>query len=182
MDDPDRPRWYAIQTAPRAEWGVHRALDRLGYDTLHLHYAATVRHARRVIGVLKPYFPGYLFAAVVAPLSIHPIAVTAGVVAIVGDLAGPIEIPPAVIGELRSRGDERGLMPLPPAEKQRRELEAGEQVRISAGPLENLLATVALDSGTEVSVWLEMFRGRVIARFDAKQVAATRSPEWRSMS
>lgn len=159
--------WYAVQTKPRAEWGVHRDLRDEGYATLYLHYAGTIRHARRVLGVLKPYFPRYLFVEVdrQREQSVGFVNRIRHVHGVVGTPDGPLPIPEPVIAELASRADGNGKVGHLTAD-QRRLIEAGSQVRILGGPLEGLLAHVALDGGNAIRVWLTMFGGKVEAIFD----------------
>lgn len=170
--------WYAVLTKARKEGLVHRLLHRQGFETLYLHYVGTVKHARKTWKVLRPYFPRYIFAGIVNELTVHQINRTVGVSTVVYLADEPLEIPGPVIEELRGRGDKRGLVRLELEEgtEHRRRYHRGEQVRISGGPLEGLLAIVALDRGHEVSVWLRMFGGRVQALFAPEGLKSV-SPE-----
>ena len=156
-------RWFAVHTNARAEWMAHCRLKEQGYDSLYLHFLGLVRHARRQIAVLKPYFPRYLFVAIGSGQSFGPVNRTIGVASIVHHRDEPLEIPEPVIAELRSRGNAAGLIALEEVGK-RAFLTRGSQVRILQGPLEGFLATVAVDDGAQIKVWLPLFRRHTIAR------------------
>ena len=55
--------WFAVHTKPWKEGLVARLLHHQGYETLYLHHATTVKHARRTRMVLRALFPRYVFAA-----------------------------------------------------------------------------------------------------------------------
>ncbi len=149
-----------------------------GFEVLHLYYATTIKHARRVRRVSRPYFPRYVFASVVEGTSLAQINRTIGVSTVVCLGDKPLEIPATVIEELRARGNEQGLVRFTPADQRqaRKRFRRGEAVRITDGPMAGLLATVALDSGSAIRVWLEMFGGQVEALFDPKGLRSS-SPE-----
>ena len=165
----DEIAWYAVHTNARAEWLAHRELRRQGYDTLYLHYRGTVSHARRKIGVLKPYFPRYLFVGVKPGQSVGTINNSAGVSTVVYFGDQPLVIPPEVIAELRTRGDQNGAIDVPP-EKVRKRLESGTEVRLAAGPFAGFVATVALDRGKSIMVWLSLFDRRISATFGPEDI------------
>jgi transcriptional antiterminator RfaH len=166
-----------VHTNIRKERLAHKELRKQGYETLYLHYLDTVRHARRVIGVLKPLFPRYVFVAIRPGQSLYAVEFTLGVAGVVHCGAEPLEIPARVIAELRARGDENGRTDAPGGKPLgRRIYRTGETVRIKDGPLQGLLATMALDAGGEVRIWLNMFGGRVEAVLDPLGVEPA-SPE-----
>lgn len=159
-------RWYAVQTQPRAEWMVHRKLRQAGYGTLHLHYRALVSHARRKYAVLRPYFPGYLFVEIGPRQSAMAVNTTHGVLGLVHAGEAPVVVPPAVIEELRAKGDSAGLMPAEVGERlerQRASMAPGTAVRLVSGPFAGFVGTVALDDGLELRLWLDLFGRRVKA-------------------
>ena len=154
---------------------VHRLLERDGLDTLYLHYRDTVRHARHVIAVLKPYFPRYLFVG--APAGrLYGVNQTIGVSTVLYNGDEPLEIPFEVIKELRSRGDDNGCVTM--SKKQRERWREGQRVRIVAGPLAGFFGQVELDKGNAVTVWVEMFKKRVKSTVDPRML----SPVRRSLS
>ena len=161
--------WYAVQTKARAEWLAHCQLKAAGYDSLYLHFLGLVQHARRQIAVLKPYFPRYLFVCLEPGQSLGLVTRTIGVATIVHAGDQPLEIPEAVIAELRSRGDSAGMIGAEEVRK-RGLLKRGSQVRILQGPLEGFLATVALDDGARIKVWVSMFGRHTTTRLSSSGV------------
>jgi transcriptional antiterminator RfaH len=158
----DQVIWYAVHTGARAEWLVHSELRRQGFETLYLHYLASVAHAGRKIGILRPYFPRYLFVGLKPGQSIGTVNNTAGVSAVVYFGDEPLRIPDHVIAELRGRGDQMGRIQSAD-ETERKALTDGAEVRIISGPFAGLLATVARDKGKAVQCWIRMFGHRTRA-------------------
>lgn len=172
--------WYAVHTAARAERLAHRRLAEQGFETLYLHYAGTIRHARRVIGVMKPLFPRYLFVNVAPGQGVGTVNDTDGVSTIVRGPDGPYEIPEAVIERMRGWCvDASGRVPTPPGEGERRRLPAGTEVTIAdpASPWRGIIATVTLDMGDELRVLMDLFGGKVEATMPVQGVEPV-SPEW----
>lgn len=156
-------RWHAVHTNARAEWLAKSRLEEQAYAVFYPHFLGTVRHARKVIGVIKPYFPRYLFVGVRPDQSLYAVNKTMGVstVVYIGDV--PLEVPGPVMAELRSRGDEDGRVAM---EEGRRKARPAVGSRVSlAGPLEGFVAQVAeIDGGDHVRVWVQMFGRLVEAR------------------
>jgi len=73
-----------------------------------------------------------------------------------------------VVDELRTRGDEDGMVKdwTKVPDKRRPRFKEGDIVRIGGGPLEGFFAQVALDTGKALKVWLESFGGQVEAVLD----------------
>ena len=148
--------WVAVHTKARKEQLADFCLAQEGYKTLWLHYEDTRRHAGREDDILRSYFPRYLFARVLPEQSVYRINKTLGVSTVVYAGDDPLEIPLCIIKELRTRGNKNGLIGLPPEEKeQRKRLERGMEIRLVDGPLIGFIATVELDSGKEISIWLK---------------------------
>lgn len=169
-------RWYAVQTHPRQEWFVHRELTRRGYDPYLPHYAGTLRHARKVVPVLKPLFTGYAFVGVQPDQGLYDAANTPGVARIVGNGMGPQELPENAIVSLKAKGDAQGCIDLNPAQIERIRFIEGEEVSVIAGPFAGFRAIVALDDGRLVRIWLNMFQGRVEATLDPSSIIQASSP------
>ncbi len=139
-----------------------------GYETLYLHFWAKVRHARRTHLEKRSLFSRYIFAGLANGQTISGINRTIGVSTVVYCGDKPLEIPGPVIEELRARGDKNGMVRFTPKEavEHRKRFRKGERVRITGGPLEGLFAIISLDRGHQVSVWLQMFGGKVEAFLD----------------
>lgn len=161
-DRADDARWYVVHTAVRGEWLAHKALRAAAFETLYLHYRATVCHARRKIGVLRPLFPRYLFVAVGPGRSLYEVNTTPGVATVLHVGGVPLEIAVEIIDLLRKRADEHGRTGAPRVrELVRPRFAPGAAVRIVEGPLMDLRGIIEVDRGTEARVWLDDFR-RVI--------------------
>lgn len=142
---------------------VHTLLGWQGFETLYLHYPAVIKHARRTRMVMRAYFPRYVFAAVGEGQTIYEINKTIGVSTVIYQGDEPLEIPGLVIEGLRLRANESGLLKLSPEEvtEVRKRYRRGQKVRVTAGILEGLRATIGVDCGHEVKVWLGLFKGEV---------------------
>ena len=160
--------WFAVYTNAKSEPLANTCLREQGNETLYLQYRDLVRHARRKIKVLRPYFPRYLF---VRPAqSLYRVAKTQGVALLVCRGDQPLAVPEGVIQDLRARGDAKGIVHLSEEEKRQR-LAPGTRVKIKDGPLAGLIAAVSLDTGDKVQVWLNMFSGKVNAELPASSVS-----------
>ncbi len=154
--------WLAVHTKARRETDVVEGLNKLGLEAYCPTYEATVRHARRVYDVVRPYFSRYVFLRHEPINPAWAIAFTRerrerlGISAFVFAGESALLIPDVQIQELRAR-EESGWIPeserpLPPVV-----YTAGEKVRIRSGPLNNFLATIArVDSVERVRVWVEI--------------------------
>ena len=90
-----------------------------------------VHHATRTPRmVLRPLFPGYLFARFCAAASLRAVSYSRGVLRVVGGGGRPWPVDDAIIADIRERIGPEGCVEL--AE---RPFGAGDSVRITAGPL-----------------------------------------------
>ena len=165
-------RWHVAYTRVRREASARIDLLDRGYEVLFLHYLGAVTHARRTRQVLKPLYPRYLFVGVSPGQSLYGAAEVPSVAAVLRNGDQPLEVPSAVIEELRGRCGPSGLIAAPRA-RERRRWGRGERVRIAEGPLMGFMATVAQDGGHAVRVWVEALGGKVVATMDASSLAAT---------
>lgn len=163
------PSWYAVHTIARGEYMAHRSLRAAGFDTLYLHYQGTAKHARRVIGVLKPLFPRYLFVGVRPGQSFYTINNTPGVASVVHGNGGPLSISAQVIQDLAARADSDGRVGAPEKAK-RRLYKPGERVRVTEGPLAGYDATVCVDDAERITILIDMFRRQGEVQMDPSAV------------
>ncbi|MFQ6037733.1 MAG: transcription termination/antitermination protein NusG, partial [Candidatus Aminicenantales bacterium] len=82
----------------------------------------------------KPFFPGYGFIYFDYPEQYRLVRYTRGVKRVVGNQAGPIPIPEAVIQEIRAREID-GYVEL---EKYGEEPEIGDEIEVMEGPMKGL--------------------------------------------
>src|SRR3954452_17174111 len=54
-------RWFAVQTQPRAEARARLQLANQNFRAFLPKRECTIRHARRIVSAVRPFFPRYLF-------------------------------------------------------------------------------------------------------------------------
>jgi len=153
MSERTDQRWYLVYAKPRQETVARMNLERQGYMVYLPLVRQARRHKGRVISVVAPMFPRYLFIQ----LDRHtdnwgPIRSTFGVVSIVrfGQMAAAV--PDELVALLRSREDESGIQILP-VEQYRR----GAKVRITAGGFAGYEGIFVAHSGRDrVTVLLQV--------------------------
>ena len=124
------PRWYAVHTRPKQENRAESNLKAWSVET----FLPRIRDARfneftgKPAYIVKPLFPGYLFARFGVDNLLHKIRYTRGVhdVVCVGDK--PASISDHVIDIITAQMDEEGFV------KIGEELKPGTKVLIQAGP------------------------------------------------
>ena len=147
-------RWIAINTHPHQE---HFALENLERQAFAA-YCPMIRkrrsHARRIETVLRPLFPGYLFVQLNLSLGRwRPIASTYGVRGIVRAGEQPGYIDDCFIANLRAREIDGAIAR--PANPYR----IGQRVQITAGPFDQLVATIIeMDEKDRLVVLLDIMR------------------------
>jgi transcriptional antiterminator RfaH len=130
-------RWIAINTHPHREQVAVENLARQNFEVYCPRELKRVRHARSVRDVLRPLFPGYLFARVSLELSgWRPIQSTYGVRTLIrfGDQVACLEN--GFIEQLRAREID-GVIARPATPYR-----VGQEVRLNGGPFDGLVATI----------------------------------------
>lgn len=122
----------------------------------------TIRHARKFQSVMAAVFPGYLFIALDPSRDRwRAINSTVGVARLITGDGVPSPVPNGVIETLFGCLDEDGVCRFD------RDLEAGQNVHIVAGPFADMIGQlVHLDGRGRVRVLLEIMGVRVIATLD----------------
>jgi transcription antitermination factor NusG len=145
-------RWYVIQTQRHKERAAQARLEQEGLAT----YLPLLRQwPRPAVGSeIGPMFPCYVFVTT-APTRFHRIARTPGVHGLVLFGGEPAELDGSVIGFLRSREGEDGVIRSDP-------LPAGCEVMITEGPLRGLFAVLEqrLTGRQRVLVLLDILQRR----------------------
>jgi len=130
-----RPCWYAVQTKSRQEERAAANLLTLGVETL-LPKTKEIR-AYSSCGKggisITAFFPSYLFVKCDLSTAGQKIRYTRGVIRIVGTPDHPIPLEDSVITLIRNRMGPDGIVRAEPS------LRIGDRVRITAGPLRNLV-------------------------------------------
>jgi transcription antitermination factor NusG len=162
------PRWYCIETAPRAEDRVVEALSALGFDAVAPKFLDWVpaNPARKLPAreVLRPAFPGYVIAEFDAGLpGWRRIASQRGVVRVMGSAPEqPSPIRPVQVAWLLSQFGADGVQ-----RRSRLGVEAaaplalGTWVRVIAGPYEAVRGRVVASDGRSVMLNISGWRVRM---------------------
>src|SRR5262249_5336741 len=155
--------WFAIQARPAAETTAEFNLRSLSIETLLPLVRRPVRHATRTPRmVLRPLFPGYLFARFCAVVSLRAVKYSRGVSRVVGGLGQPWPVEDAIIADIRERIGPEGCVQL-----RERPFRMGDHVCITAGPLagwSGVFDSDLSDSERVVILIETLQQGRVVVR------------------
>jgi transcriptional antiterminator RfaH len=166
MTENDIPSWFAVQTRPKAEAVAEAELRALALETLLPLARRSIHHAtRRRRLVLRPLFPGYLFARFCALASLRAVKTRRGVLRVLGSASDkPSPVADAIVVSIRERLDLEGCVELV-----KRPFCAGDQVRVTAGPLAGWsgIFDSELSDAERVVILIETLQqGRVVLRRD----------------
>jgi|SRR6185312_5418459 transcriptional antiterminator RfaH len=163
-------RWYVVQTQPRAEPKAVVNLARQGFETYMPRFLKRRRHARRIETIEAPLFPRYLFVRVdLASQRWRCIHSTVGVSRLVCNGDEPAAVSDAIVGGLRAREGEDGLVRLAP----RRRFAQGEPVRVIDGALASCLGLYeGMADGDRVAVLLDLLGRKVRVVIDDLSIVA----------
>jgi len=125
--------WYVIQTKPKKEEEATSYLSTKGVEIFSpLLESFTTRNAR-ITEELKPLFPGYIFGKFDLGQNYPLVRWARGVKCVLGFGGYPTPISGEVIEIIKQRTDERGIV------KKIRHFEPNDVVRVTSGPLKDLL-------------------------------------------
>lgn len=163
--------WFAIQTRPNAEAAAESQLRFLRIETLLPLTRRPIRHATRAPRlVLRPLFPGYLFARFCAAVSLRAVNYTRGVLRVLGSASDrPWPLDDAIVAAIRERLGSEGFVQLT-----ERPFGAGDPVRITAGPLAGWsgIFDSELSDAQRVVILIEtLHQGRVVIRRDCLELS-----------
>ena len=158
--------WFAIQTRPHAEAAAESNLRALPVETFLPLARRPVRHATRGPRlVLRPLFPGYLFARFCAARSLRAVAYSRGVLRVLGGAPDrPWPMDDAIVATIRARLGAEGFVEL-----RERPFSCGDSVRVTAGPLAGWsgIFDCELSDAERVVILIETLQqGRVLIRRD----------------
>ena len=167
----DDMHWFAIQTRPNAEAAAESQLRALPIETLLPLVRRPVRHATRAPRmVLRPLFPGYLFARFCAAFSLRAVNYSRGVLRVLGGASDrPWPMDDAIVAAIRERLGPEGCVDFVA-----RPFGAGDAVRITAGPLAGWsgIFDSALSDAQRVVILIETLQqGRVVIRRDCLELS-----------
>ena len=126
--------WYVVHTRPKQEDRTAGNLLTLGLDMLNPKLRVTKYNefTGNPSRLVKPLFPGYIFACFSFSEFYHRIRFTRGVHSVICFNNEPTIVDDEIIELIRSRVDKDGFV------KNLDELKAGDEVRISDGRFQNL--------------------------------------------
>ena len=160
--------WIALTTKRDEEFRASENLCRQDLENFLPHREVTVRHARKLLTKKRPLFPGYIFVRLdLLDDDIRALKSTRGIRGIVCSTdATPAVLKEESMTELMGSCDETGGL-LPP-----NQLKSGDRVKVSSGPLYEMVATVEkLASGDRV--WLLFDKPQLVTKVSLSVEALT---------
>lgn len=159
-------RWIAVGTHPHRELVATHHLARQGFDTYCPMIRRSVSHARRKLEVVRPLFPGYIFAATDPHLALwRPVLSTVGVRSIVRCGEQPSTIDGQFIQALKRREIDGAIA------RGGYRFEIGQIVEIARGPFERLIGTIVeMDERARLVVLTDLFNRPVRMTIDPQML------------
>jgi len=148
----DDAAWIAVNVHPNREHIAEMHLRNQGYEVYVPVLRKQIRHARQVREVLRPLFPGYLFAHLThSTMRWRPILSTVGVRSVVCMGEAPSVVSRAFIDDLKSR-ETNGVISRSATAPQ-----VGDTVRVSYGALDGLAGKIiALSENDRIVLLMDM--------------------------
>jgi transcription elongation factor/antiterminator RfaH len=150
-------RWFVVHTLPHQEKRAQLQLENQTYRTFLPRRERTIRHARKLTTVVRPFFPRYLF--IVLDLERHQwraVNGTLGVAGLVMQGDRPHPVPPGIVETLLASTGPDGMLQTRP------QLHVGDPVRLTQGPFAEYLGTLdRLDDSGRVRVLLDILGRQV---------------------
>jgi transcriptional antiterminator RfaH len=162
----DNSKWVALATHPHKEQVALENLERQGFSVYCPKIRKVVRHARQSQEVLRPLFPGYVFASFGNATSRwRSMASTYGVRRVIAFGDRPCLLGDDFISGLKSREVDGAL--IKPAVPYR----LGQKVCLTSGAFEGLVATIIeMNEKQRLVVLLDLLNQSVRVRTDYKSV------------
>jgi transcriptional antiterminator RfaH len=153
------PEWYVVATKLRRERFAAEQLAQRCVETFLPRLALT----RRGTCVVRPLFPGYLFARLELPREWARVVWSPGVRRLVTFEGEAPSVPPAAIAFLRGQAGPDGVIVARP-----RPLPVGRRVRVTSGPLAGLVGIIENppDARGRVGVLMDILRTQTRVSID----------------
>ena len=162
-------RWAVILCHAQAEWQVHTALLAQGVTSLLPYTLGSSRRGRWSHGVVRPVYPGYLFANIAAG-NTHLIRRTAGVYDILKNAGQLVYVTPGQIRSCRKQWLDE-FRQTAPRLVVKRIPKPGEWVKVPTGPFAGMPAQIeTLDKSGNICASL----GNLQVSFHLSDVQAVR--------
>ena len=133
IDVDDSKLWYVIQTKPGNEDRVKGNLLNQEIEAFLPLLGTYQYRSGKMIQRIKPLFPNYLFARFDLGVHYSKVKYTRGVSRVLGNKEGPTPIAETVVETIKGRIGEDHLVKL------ENELQDGDLVRVTSGPLKDLM-------------------------------------------
>jgi transcriptional antiterminator RfaH len=147
--------WYVVYSKPHKEQQAQFHLGTKGVESFfpRLHLPGSVAKKRKLI----PLFPNYLFVHIHLSTEYQRVIWSPGVKKIVSFGDTPIPLEESVISFLQRRADDRGII------QTQSRLQRGQEVEISGGPFDGLLAIIQdpPDSRGRVKILLKLLSRQI---------------------
>jgi transcriptional antiterminator RfaH len=140
--------WYAVHTHVKQE---SRAADNLRAWNIEIFFPRIRdyrlnKYTEKLLYVIKPLFPGYIFAHFELDRFFHKVRFTRGVHSIVSLGDTPVPVDERVIEIITARIDQNGFVRIG------EEIEPGAKVLIKAGPFKGLTGIFERETGANCRV------------------------------
>ena len=144
-------KWYCVHTKPlRENYAGEQLSNQLGLEVYfpRMRSIKTIRRVRKVVS--EPLFPRYLFCRFDLNLSFRAVRYAQDVIDVVSFGTAPAVLDKSLVDDLRAWAGNEIFISHEPA------FHAGEQVLITAGPMQGLKAVIleAQNANERVSVLL----------------------------
>jgi transcriptional antiterminator RfaH len=152
--------WYVVMSQPQRERLAAGQLRNQLLDTYLPMRRKTVRNHQRLVTVLAPLFPGYLFVKIPPELSVwRAVNGTRGVRSLLMSGGHPASAPQGFVEALIRTSDENGAVSF------RADLRLGDSVSVLTGPFADRIGKlVELDDRGRVAVLMEVLSTHVPVR------------------
>jgi len=128
--------WYAIYTKPGKEDSIAYRLEGIGIEVMNPKIKFKKYRRNKLIEVIEPLFPSYLFASFEKEKYSHLITYTRGVRYIVGK-GNPIVVYDEIINTIKEGMGDDNIVVIKP-----RRFEKGDRILIKDGPFRGLNSIV----------------------------------------
>jgi transcriptional antiterminator RfaH len=126
-------KWYTIYTKPKQEDRAEENLLRVPLEVFNPKLKRKKLIRGKYEYVLQPLFPCYIFAKFDPVHHYHTVKYARGVRSIVGNAGIPWSVSEEILGIIRSRMNEEGVIVI------RQDIKAGDSVEIAEGPFQGLI-------------------------------------------
>lgn len=158
--------WYCLKTRPGKEVFAVEGLRRQGYETCLPKIQKTIKRGRGHLAVLRPLFPGYVFAALSETnRRWQPMRNTRGVTQIIAFGDQPSQVPVELIQQFQEMSDETGKL------RFQSELDVGDRIRVIGGTFDNWVGELVSKPDSErATLLLDMLSRKVEVTLDRAQL------------